>query len=643
MNKKVVRISVFFALISACAFAQKKGVVLPVVNELDEVVISDSKFALPKEKSGKVIVKITADDLKKRPGQSIAQVLSTVAGVDINGNQSRNGKDLGVFIRGGRGHQVLILIDGVPVTDASGISLSYDLRLLAADQVQSIEVMKGAASTLYGSGAATGVINITLKKAAKNAIAGNVYMNVGTQTAAKDKDYSAQDFNQGFSFNGKSDKFNYFASLNSTETSGISEAKPALDTENFEADSFSRINSVVKFGFTPNKKLALDFFANYDKIKNEFDSGSFADNPDNFATSEQYRVGFSPKYKYTNGEIVLNSSANVMDRALFNYGSFSYYKSRSINADLFNKYSILPELFVVTGAQFQFHEMSNKSDYVDLPKELAKFNMIDPYTTVVYNSDFGFNFNAGVRYTIHSKFGNNWVFNLNPSYSIPNTPIKLLASYSTAFIAPSLYQLYSSYGDVNLSPEKDKTLEAGFEAELFNKKLTLTSIAFLRDEVDAIGFDLVTYKYFSVSGVNKARGIETMFSYQLNSRIKWNANYTFTEMERQSRILNPKHKVNTGLDIQATERLAFSATYQFVSDRYTEYSTYGPAPDYETIINSEILKDYQLVNANIRYVVIKNRLNVFASAENILNKDFVEARGFSTRGRNFKLGLNINL
>ena len=642
MNKKIVRISALFVLISACAFAQKKGVILSGSNELDEVVISDSKFALSKEKSGKVIVKITAEDLEKRPGQSVASVLSTVAGVEVNGNQSRNGKDLGLYIRGGRGHQVLILIDGVPVTDASGISLSYDLRLLSADQVESIEVMKGAASTLYGSGAATGVINITLKKAAKNAIAGNVYMNVGTQTTANDKDYSAQDYNQGFTFNGKTEKFNYFASLNSTETTGISEAKPALDNENFEADHFSRVNSIVKFGFTPNKKLALDFFASYDKIKNDFDSGSFADNPDNFSTSEQYRIGFSPKYKYTNGEIVLNSSANVMDRALFNYGSFSYYKSRSVNADLFNKYNILPELFLVTGAQFQFHEMSNKSDYVEITTELANFNMIDPYVTAVYNSDSGFNFNAGVRYTIHSMFGNNWVFNLNPSYAIPNTPVKLLASYSSAFIAPSLYQLYSSYGDVNLSPEKDKTLEAGFELELLNKRLSFTSIAFLREETDAIGFDLVTYKYYSVSGMNKARGFETMLSYQLSSKVKWNANYTFTEMDRQSRVLNPKHKVNTGIDVQATERLALSATYQFVSDRYTEYTTY-PAPTYDPVLNSAILKDYQLVNANIRYTVIKNRLNLFAAADNILNKDFVEARGFSTKGRNFKLGLNITL
>ena len=642
MNKKIVRISALCLLVSACTFAQKKGIVLPVSNELDEVVITDSKFALPKEKSGKVIIKITAEDLKKRPGQSVAAILSTVAGVEINGNQSRNGKDLGLYIRGGRGHQVLILVDGVPVTDASGINLSYDLRLLAADQVESIEIMKGAASTLYGSGAATGVINITLKKADKKAIAGNVYLNMGTQGVAKENSTKINDFNQGFSFNGKSDKFNYFAALNSTETTGISEAKPAANNVVFEQDAFSRVNSIVKFGFTPNKKLSLDFFTSYDKLRNEFDSGSFADNKVNFSTSEQYRVGFSPKYKYNGGEIVMNSSASSIDRELFNFGSFSYYKSQNVNADLFNKYTIIPELFIVTGTQFQFYEMSNKSDYAYIPETLAKFTMLDPYATVVYNAESGFNLNAGARYTMHSKFGNNLVYNVNPSFQLSTLPLKLVASYSTAFVAPSLYQLYSEYGDLNLAPEKDATVEFGFEARLLNKRLTVTSIAFFREETDAIGFDLTSYQYFNVLGKNKARGVETTLLFDLNSKIRFNANYTFTDLERQSRILNPKNKVNAGIDIQATERVAFSATYQFVSDRYTEYTTY-PAPAFNPVLNSEILKNYQLVNANIRYVLIKNRMNIFASADNILDKDFVEARGFSTRGRNFKVGLNISL
>ena len=110
MNNKIVRISALFVLMTNCVFAQQKDSIASKT-ELDEVVISDSKFALAKEKSGKVIVKITADELAKKSGQSLATVLSTVAGLEINGNQSSAGKNLGYYIRGGRNRQTLIMID----------------------------------------------------------------------------------------------------------------------------------------------------------------------------------------------------------------------------------------------------------------------------------------------------------------------------------------------------------------------------------------------------------------------------------------------------------------------------------------------------------------------------------------------------
>ena len=198
--KKTVKAVAILALLNACAFAQEKDSVK--VNQLKEVVISDTKFAQRQEKSGKVIEVISAKDLEKKSGQSLATVLSQVTGVEINGNQSANGKNLGYYIRGGKNRQVLILIDGIPVTDASGISLEYDLRLLPVEQVERIEVMKGAARTLYGTGAATGVINITLKKASKKAIEGNAYVNIGSNNTSEDKKYNGQDFNQGFSVTG---------------------------------------------------------------------------------------------------------------------------------------------------------------------------------------------------------------------------------------------------------------------------------------------------------------------------------------------------------------------------------------------------------------------------------------------------------
>ena len=294
--KKTVKAVAILALLNTCVYAQE--VDSTKVNQLKEVVVSDTKFAQSKEKSGKVIEVITAKDLEKKSGQSLANVLSQVAGVEINGNQSVNGKNLGYYIRGGKNRQVLILIDGIPVTDASGISFEYDLRLLPVEQVERIEIMKGAASTLYGTGAATGVINITLKKSTKKEIEGNAYVNIGSNNTADNHKYNGQDFNQGLSVNGNFKKINYFAGFNSTETKGMSQ----IAGENYETDSFSRQNILAKLGFKTNEKLTLDFFGNYDKIKNDydftFDNTGFNDTPANVTTSEQVRFGFSPKYKY---------------------------------------------------------------------------------------------------------------------------------------------------------------------------------------------------------------------------------------------------------------------------------------------------------------------------------------------------------
>ena len=129
--------------------------------------------------------------------------------------------------------------------------------------------MKGAASTLYGSGAATGVINVTLKKSAKKDIEGNAYFNIGTQNVANQTKTSAQDFNQGFSVSGTNGKVFYLTALNSTETKGMSQIAPTNSDDLYEDDPFSRLNYLAKVGYAVTDKLSFDFFGNYDQIKNE--------------------------------------------------------------------------------------------------------------------------------------------------------------------------------------------------------------------------------------------------------------------------------------------------------------------------------------------------------------------------------------
>ena len=646
-----MRISAIVALVTTVGFAQQTDSLR--VNQLNEVVISDTKFAQSKEKSGKVITKISAEELQKKSGQSLAMILSTVAGVEINGSQSANGKNLGYYIRGGKNQQVLILIDGNPVTDASGISFEYDLRLLPVDQVESIEIMKGAASTLYGTGAATAVINVTLKKSSKKAIQANAYINIGSNNTARDTKVNGQDFNQGFSVNGTLKSFTYLASINSTETNGMSQIANPDENTNYEFDRFSRLNYRTKLGFELTENFSFDVFGNYDLLKNDydwtFDNTGFSDTDGNTTQSEQFRAGFSPKFKYNKGELVLNSSFTQLRRSYSEWNAStsvydsSLYQSRNANVDLFNKYRFNNKLFLILGVNYQFFDMMSETPFGNIAKESTKFNAVDVYYTGVYNSNFGLNLNVGARLNVHSEYGNQLVYNVNPSFSFgKQSPIKLLASYSTAYVTPSLYQLYSEFGNLELIPEQNQTIEAGFEVAFWNKKVSFNAVAFHREQKDSFGFfyDEATFEsyYINIDGLNKAKGIEAECIIQFSKAIKLNGNYTFTQVDEALNRLIPKHKGNVSVDFTPTQRTSFSLNYQYVDARWDAFFD-GNA--FETVKNQ--LDAYQLLNALLQYEVVKKRLTVFGNVTNIWNEDFVENTGYSTRGRNFRLGLTLTL
>ena len=444
--------------------------------------------------------------------------------------------------------------------------------------------------------------------------------------------------------NGTIGKINYLATLNSFETKGISEAKGV----NFEEDSFSKISTLLKVGFAPTKKLSFDFFTNYDRIKNNYDgyydNFTSADTPINVAISKQFRFGFSPKYNYNKGEFVLNSGFTSTERKYTPFNSWtnsvdnSLYASKRFSADAFNKYTFSNQFFLILGSQFQFNEMEAISE--SITKQNAKFNSIDTYFTAVYNSNFGLNVNAGARYNLHNIYKNYAVYNFNPSYSFSKLPLKIVASYSTAYITPSLYQLYSPYGNLALTPEKNSTVESGFEVVLLNKKVTLNTVGFYREENNSIGFytNPVTFasNYVNVNGTYNAKGIEAMLSFSASEKLKINANYTYTQVEEPLQRLIPKHKGNLSLDYEFSEKASFNLAYQYVDkrkDAFFDGGTYATTP--------VVLDAYQLVNAIGNFKIIKNRLNVFASVNNIFNADFTETIGYSTRGRNFKVGLNV--
>lgn len=644
MNKKTIRLSCVATLFSVFAIAQTKDT---LTTQLKEVVVSATKFATPKEKLGKIIDVISAQDLNNKQGQSLATVLSQVAGVEINGNQSVGGKNLSYFIRGGRNRQVAIYIDGVPVTDPSGINLQYDLRLLPVEQVERIEIMKGASSTLYGSGAATGVINITLKKAKNKVLGGQFTTSFGTQNTAEDLDYKAQDVNQSLFVSGKKAKWNYATQINRTEQTGMSEAVG----ENATNDPFSRISLSQRLGYAFTKNLSTEIDAAYDKIKNGFDApfgglDYVSDVEQNQSNSEQLRLRWSSNYKYNKGEVQWNSGFTSLDRNIEQFSSWDnavleyQYSSQNVSSDVFVKHQITNFLDVIGGVQFQYLSMAQEDPYTSIAKEDAKFIIADPYVSFVYSSNFGFNLNMGARLNTHSVYGNQWVYNVNPSYSFTNLPLKIVSSYSTAYITPSLYQLYSPFGNLDLTPEDNSTAELGIESQLLNKKLDFTAVGFYRNESNRFGFftDPNTFasNYVNEEGSFNAKGIEFSLKYNVFKNLFAQANYTFTEVDPTQARLIAKHAVNVNLDYTLNTKLALNAGFQFRDKRTDAFLNNS------TFVTDEVnLAAYKLFSLSGRYTLLTDRLVVNAAVFNIANELFTETIGYNTRGRNVKLGLQF--
>lgn len=609
------------------------------IEQLEEVVITDSRFKIKRENSGKVVHKITAAEIQNNLGKDLAELINTVAGIEINGGKSVAGQNLGYYIRGGRSNEVVILIDGVQVVDP--LQNSFDLNLLNLEQIASIEIIKGAASTLYGSGAATAVIDIRLKKAAKGSVNATLSSIAGTNNTAEDSNSNIANINNAVNVNGTVNKFNYLVSFGHQYSDGMSAAKPLEGTTTkFEEDPFTRINTNINLGYEISDKLSISTFGSFNKLNNSYDGGSFSD-AENISLTKNYRVGIAPKYSYAKGSVHVNAAYSLydVDRSNTQYPGTS--KGDNYVVDAFVKHNFNNVIFGILGVNTQKSEIETYS----IPwgeTELAKTvysedpiaTIVDPYVNVVYVSDYGLNLNTGARLNTHSKYGNHFVYNFNPSYTMDYEGkgyTKLFASYSTAFVSPSLQDLYASWGNLDLKPQESLTYEGGFESKV--NSLLFSATYFNREVKNIIGYDSTLFKMAN-KGDATINGVEVEVAANLADHIGVRANYTYTNNDNEA-IRIPKNKVNINLSYALESSTNFSLNYQFNDKRDETDFTSWPSTPVE-------LGSYSLFSFTANHQIIKNRMTLFASVTNILNEDFEEILGYNTRGRNYSVGFQLN-
>lgn len=608
------------SLLAMNLYAQQKDTVN--IQQLDEVVVSDSRFELPRELSGKTVIRIGPEELIRNQGRTVAELVSSKSGLEISGSLGRQGEILGVFARGGRGRQVLVLVDGLRVSDPSSFSQEYDLRLLDLSNIESIEIIKGATSTLYGANAAAAVISITTKKETSESLSGHFISSIGTNQPAGDQNYNMANFVNNARIQGTLKGLSYALGFGNKYSNGMS----SLDTPNTEADPFSWIQTDFRLGFHLTEKFVLAVYGNQVKMNSAYDeSFGMVDAPYRFL-SEQNRIGLSSGFEYAPGEIQFKMAyTDYQSENISNFpGTFTGY---NYTFDLYNKFIIKDSFYTLMGLNYT----QDNSRFA----EIRKFSLTDPYVNLVYVSDFGLHVNTGTRFSLHSEYGGHLVYSLNPSFTFATEGgyIKALTSIATAFISPSLTQLFGEFGaNKDLQPETNQSFELGVEVT-GHDKLRASALYFNRSEDNFVYFDNTAFQYRNAMNTIKAQGVEVELQWLPIDGVMFNSNYTFTERKGDNAIRLPKHKLNSELGYSIAERTYASATFTLKGKRSdTDFNT----------LTDVVLEPYALLGCFVSHEVLEGKLRLFLDASNLFNTRYTEVLGFTTRGRNFRVGFQLD-
>ena len=622
---------------------------------LDEVVITATKFPLKTSATGKVLNVITQEELQKAGGRDITQLITEKTGVYINGFNSNIGKDKSVYVRGANPAFTLITIDGIPVYDASGIGGNFDLRNMAIDNVERIEILKGSQSTLYGSDAIAGVINIITKKGGTKALGVNGLASYGSNNT----------FRGNMGVNGTKDKIDYSVNYSNTTTKGINETISV----NGDRDGYTQNSIQANIGFKPTNKVYLQPFFRYTQVNGDIDQGAFTDEQDYTYKQKSTQLGIKTAVDLKKGKLNILYSHNIIDRVFiddsiksrngFDAYSKGAYKGKEHYIETFAGIDLNKTVKLTVGGDFRASNSDQLYSSIGffgpfktaLGKDSLKQNQVGLYAAANIATQKGFNIEFGNRLNIHSEYGSNYVFNINPSYLI-NNKVKLFTNLSSGYRVPSLYQLYSEYGNKQLKPEASLNTELGVQYFSKNNSFNARAVYFKRTIKDVIFF-YFNSTTFQAQYINqdkqKDNGLELEAAYTgvKNLSLKGFFNFvdgnisTKTGAGKDTTFFNllrrPKTSFGLNIGYQVTKQLYVStniAAFGKREDAYFDNTTF--TTKYVT------LQNYALLNLYTQYSFNKNKVTVFVDVRNILDSDYIEVSGYNALGTTFFGGVRFN-
>lgn len=598
----------------------------PITNEqLDTVVVTASRNAMPLERVGSSMTVITQQEIEQRGYTSLADLLRTTTGIATS-NSGGPGKNSVIRIRGEEGFRTKILIDGVDTADQSSTQIQSAVEHISLQNIERVEVLRGPQGMMYGADAG-GVINIITKKADKA---------FGADFSTEYGRYDTS--NTAANIRGKNDIFDYVISAGNTSTNGFNSRKK--DTDLRDSDGYDNTTLDGKLGVNLTEKLRAEMGVRDQNGDFDYDNCSYPTSNDCTSDSRQTDHHVSLAYSgdvFTN-KLTLNESNN--DRDYYENHIFTgQYGGEMDQVQYLGTWNTGKYGTLIYGADETEDQASVEKQYE--PNGNYERDQLGVYTEWQGIIGDHFFYTAGVRNDDNDDFGSHDSYRATAAYVQPigESELKYKASYGTGFRAPSLYEI--AYNDVlgtapakgtQLDAEESKGYDAGIEFRMANGFM-VEAIYFNQDIDKAIDFDLVNYSgYLQQDGTTESRGVELNTEIPVTDWLALTGNYTYndtTNPNDDQRIRRPRHYGNIGTRVQI-DKWTFLANMGFQNDSEDEIYGTGRVK----------LDDRQLFDATLSYQAT-DYLEVYTRAQNIFANDYEDVTGYNVEGAAVYAGLRL--
>ena len=608
--------------------------------EIEEVLVSASLIHITASRSANAVTVIDRAQLRNRATVSLSNILRDVPGFSVS-QVGVLGSQTQIRVRGAEANHLLVTIDGVEANDPSqGDEFSWGT--LTASDIERIEIIRGPQSSLRGSDAVAGVVNIITRSAEKSSV--GLFLESGSWAT----------HHSGFNIGHKQGDFDIRFGLSHIESEGDNIARTGDENDGYRNTTYN-----IRSGLKLSDQMDISFAARESDGMNQFDADNDFDglieDQDRVSEFENSTMRIQGDYSSKDGtwqhKILISQSKS--DNA-----AFADKAKGNVTASTKDQFQYIGSFTWDQGAQTIAALIEReKEDWMQRGE--ISWGVYDPNqdrerdtdsVAVEYRTDINDHLTlaASARQDDNSEFDSAKTYRAEAIYQLTEA-IRLRSAVGTAVKNPTFTERFGFYtnfiGNPNLIPEESTSWELGADQLIMGGDLTLSLTIFdaeLENEIDGFVYDPATFAYTSsnINGTSERKGAELSAVGNISESMSLSAAYTYTDStgdDAVREVRRPRHIASLNLGWQAAHNLHLNTNIQFTGEQTDVY--FPPFPEPSQVV---ALSNHTLVNINLNYSATE-KLEMYLKLENALNDNYEEVFGYQTLGFGASLGLRYSM